>query len=261
MIVRSAAWATGLALFAVSTSALAQCPPISPDPLTVMSFDEFRSLSEEYPTHRGEYETTAEFSARREAVSSRMPHSAWVNVPLDLEYVTYSADAQVFEVQKWAVANRNLNYPAIFQGAGVSFPAAYDNFHLVLPSEVVSRDSYIGENAYGARREVTRLSSVTRAIFERPARRGEAIFPRLGNEAAFRVPVPAAVAPEYKHKLRAAALLQPLEPYHVDASDQTRVTMTGARDEAVAYRIVFADIRCIAITDDRNIPLQSRATN
>lgn len=118
-----------------------------------MSFDEFRSLSEEYPTHRGEYETTAEFSARREAVASRMPRSAWVNVPLDLEYVTYSADAQVFEVQKWAVANRNLNYPAIFQGAGVSFPAAYDNFHLVLPSEVLSRDSYIGENAYGANRD------------------------------------------------------------------------------------------------------------
>jgi len=131
----------------------------------------------------------------------------------------------------------------------------------VLPSEVGAVGSYEGKNMYGATREITRVSSTTRAIFERQARRNEELFSQPATEQAFTIAVPVAQAPQLRDRLRAAVLVQPLPPFHAESSGQTRVTMTGGRDETVAYKILVADIRCIAITDENNVVLQSRATN
>lgn len=238
-----------------------ECPAGGQGSLALTSFDDLRTLASSFPTTKGEFETTADFMARQRNAASQMPDLAWISLPLDLNHVAYNADEQAFQIHSLAVDNLNLNYRFIFADAGVGIDAAYDNIDLVFPAEIRTIDSYVGQNVYGAKRNVTRLSTITRAIFDRPARRKETLFPRLRDGPAFNVSVPVDQAPTYRERLRAAVLVAPRAPYYVEASGRTRVTMTGGRDEAVTYQVLIGDIRCIVITDDHNAVLQSRATN
>jgi len=238
-----------------------ECPVERQGPLALTSFDDLRTLAASFPTTKGEFETTADFMARQRNAALQIPDMVWTSLPLDLNHVIYNADEQAFQIYSFAVDNLNLNYRFVFADAGVGIDAASDNIDLVFPKEILSIGSYVGQNVYGAKRNVTRLSAVTRAIFDRPARRKETLFPRLRDAPAFNVSVPVDQAPTYRERLRAVVLVAPREPYYVEASDQTRVTMTGGRDEVGTYQIIVGDIRCIAITDDNHIVLQSRVTN
>lgn len=251
----------GLALALLAGPSFGQACPGQSETLRVSEFDQVHRLALVYPTFRGEFESTEQFVARQTSAATALAEAVWVRLPLDLTYVRYDADSQAFQVQNYALDNRNLDYGYIFGSAGLTIPTGRESIDLVLPSEVEAVSSYVGKNIYGATRDITQVSSATRAIFERRARRNENLFPGPATQPAFSVAVPVAQAPQLRDRLKAAVLIQPLPPFHAEGSGQTRVTMTGGRDETVAYQVLVADIRCIAITDDNDVVLQSRATN
>ncbi len=111
-------------------------------------------------SQKDEFETTAAYRARIDGQASIIKaalrsktgsESVIVSVPVKADHARYDADREVLTVSAT---------PSPVQTSRASDSASGSSYHTVFVTDVIAQDldSYIGENAYGAKRKVIKLS-------------------------------------------------------------------------------------------------------
>lgn len=132
------------------------------------------------PNAKGEYETTATFEGRVSDAIKSLAHEVIVEIPIQRKYITYNADKQILDVQKYTFSNGITKYDGVF-GYGTPFymkiKYGFDNIDVVFSDSDIVTGSYIGKNAMGVEIPVTKVMRNTKAIFERNAGAHEYLIP------------------------------------------------------------------------------------
>ncbi|MCA8897864.1 MAG: hypothetical protein R3C00_04620 [Hyphomonas sp.] len=257
MKLRSAA-AIGAILPFVMSSAQAQerCP--TPNLLTEapVTAAELYDTLHDRNVAKGEFETTAQFEARK--AQSAAPPQALVKVEVDSRKFIYDADNQVFrlfvpELQTTA-SYRNGYIPKEMKDILGDYRYGKPVELLASEEETGSRE-YEASNAYGATTSVTERSFDSDVIFDNKGRKrlasGDDLFQeRAEYETAYlEIPVPLADAPAVKGNLSLVALVQPRYPFTLENRYRIEPTREYPTDLQTHYMLAFADIQCIGVLD------------
>lgn len=95
------------------------CPAVEGSTYEVMSGTDFGKRFEKLPSVRGDFETTAEFEARRiSEISDLIGKELFVSVATDNGSIRYEADSQHFFLTEWFFSNtsRDFTQDALFAG-------------------------------------------------------------------------------------------------------------------------------------------------
>jgi hypothetical protein len=180
---------------------------------------------------KGEFETTAEYEARRRASEASAIHV----FALKAEPPTYDADKQLFAIRP------SSDFVPI--GSNVDF----DRLGFVLETESLSESTYEGTNTSGATRSVQKAVGIAYALLAK--RRSDVAAPSI------RVRVPVADAPRLKESLRVllianvsardipAAIANVVEPRAVGANGVAYIRPTVAKplDLTMYYFVAVAE--------------------
>jgi hypothetical protein len=247
------------------------CANLPEGPIAPVTFDQaIASLS---GTGAGlvkdEFETTAQFEARR-AAATVAPSSLLVSLSVNPEYVSYNADTGSFAISPAAVANLGTDWSTVFLGSphySAIEHSSYGNIAIVLSSTSRANGTYIGQNAYNASWEITRVNQTVNAIFESKPRRYASNlwwgYSSANSSPTWNLPVPFEQAREFESKLRAAVLIAPRAPFFFENTQPSsaRVTIQNPFEITQTSRIIVADIQCVVFTDDANNVLLLARTN
>jgi hypothetical protein len=215
-------------------------------------FDEFSKQSVE----KGEFETTAQFEARKLAIGD--PPPVLVRVDVAVDRYTYDADQQAFQLFIPTLEPSTL-YRSDFRLRGMKEVLGdYQNgnpVHMKLRDDDISEREYEATNAYGATTLVTEKNSEEYVVFDNKGRRqmatGDNLFEvrKKYETAHLIIPVPLDRAPEVKSQLTMVALIDPHAPLTAEADYRISPTREYPRDIRTHYKILFADIQCVGVLD------------
>lgn len=256
------------ALFAVATSAQAQssCRSFEGQTIRPQSFADaarrFRIAS------KGEFESTAQFEARRAAaIGDPSIPLVIAKEPDDRQYFKYDADAQKLRIEQWVFKNKRMDTWSAFYEAKVDEllkPSTYNNLDIVISQSDSVTGTYAATNGYGAKVEVLRVARRTEAIFERSAELMElGIFPEsaLNQNVIGELALSPTEAQALKPKLQLAVVVVPKPPYLVSGVHSPgKVTRENPRDITESFTILVADMQCALLTDAMHKVLGSYAT-
>jgi hypothetical protein len=185
--------------------------PIAPDVLW--------GILANVPNVKGEYETTVAFEGRVADAMKPLAHQVVVEVPIQRKFITYNADKQIIDVQKYAFSNSTTKYDGVF-GYGSPFydkvEYGSENIDVVFSDSESTIGSYIGTNAMGVKIRVTKVKRITKSIFERKAGFNENLFPaqiKYDDPVVSWKNVPPDVAKKVKESARVAFVYVPKPPY------------------------------------------------
>lgn len=242
----------------IGLTATAHAQPSCPTPdelnLPVQSFaDVFKPDGAK--ASKGEFETTADFEARKATVQS--PGVALIALEPVPTPFQYDADKQEFRVSHWTFDGNVLYWGlrGITAEQRTLFGSAGDDpIELGVSNVRKSTGSYEAQNAYGAKTTVEKVHRDIAVIFQDKGRSmatGDTLFGSYGSVQTryltFKAPL--ADAPGLKSELRLVALVNPKPPYFAAGtyvSDPSRQFPTERTDEV---SILFADIKCVAAID------------
>jgi hypothetical protein len=213
---------------------------------------------------RGEYETTAQYEARRSASVGGSGPLIILKTPEGRDkYIRYDADAGRLGIQTYAFDNTGFDAWYAFYGtpaAQALDPSTLGNLDVVISQDEKAAGTYQGQNAYGARWTVTRINRTTQAIFDR------ALTPREGMSrglfpSADSAPYMAGfleISPEeaqrIKPVMKLAFVVEPREPYVVrnNYSGRGRITIQNPNDVTENSTVLIGDIQCGLALDANN---------
>lgn len=219
---------------------------------------------------KGEFETTAEFDARRAPAVATLPGELiLLKQPEDREHLIYDADAQRLDIVTYAFHNIGLPDGALF-GPGAPYEGAveygYASLAVVINYDSTSHGSYLASNAFGAPVRVARIYKRYRGVFERPASYSDGLFPSADEEPHIAGSV--AMTPEFARKemnlIKLAFIVRPKAPYFAIRPGKDDIPNTPSIDypfevtEEVSALI--GDIQCGLVLDSTNQVLGSFET-
>ncbi len=243
-----------------ASQVLEACP--TPEILSgpTQSFDDLYSRSQGLSVEKGEFETTAQYEARRAAAQG--PGPALIEVGVENDWFEYDADKEQFTLnaehfQPFALPFQN-DYDLDEELYGrMSFGTA-----VFLPVYIheSSEEPYLAQNAFGAEFTVKRETQHFAMVFDRPPRddysaRFDTLFTENDDLGAteYRVRLtfaaPLESAASLKQQLTAVAYVAPKAPFADDFRHFMKGTARAPRDLTTITHVVHADIQCFGIRD------------
>lgn len=217
---------------------------------------------------KGEFETTAQYQARRAAALGGSATRPLIisKVPEGQNYFEYNADAGVLGIKSYAFHNTTMDTFSAFYTAGAQSKipvSTISNIEALISRTESVIGAYTAGNAYGAQVEVSRIQWTTKAIFDRESNLSEGLFPAADNSPYLvgTLAVPPAAAQRLKPTLQVAFVVVPKEPFTVSGTHKPgRVTIQNPRDITEDFSILIADIQCGLLLDEKNRVLGSYPT-
>lgn len=234
----------------------------------------FDALVAQAPTvePKGEFETTAEFEARKAAATRTAPKNP-VFVELtpatSTRGLTYDADRAVFQINDY-VFNADSYYTELRTAFGS--PLRTNGFGSLIGVRLgrASEDigNYEATNAFGAKTLVQRRNVTYYELVEGvPSKTGGSSFwvrPKgtYGDAIVGELPVPIADAQEMKQHLRPIVMFLPKAPFYVEVkSAGPSPTRDFPYDMAITTKALVGDMQCALLIDNRTMTvLWSRPT-
>jgi len=215
---------------------------------------------------KDEFETTAEFEARKALAGHPADKIVAVRATFDSEYATSDADTEAFIIARYAWDNLADGVDRI---DGVSnataLPNSFDQrLSVGLTESESAKDEYVGTNAFGATQNVLVVTRERYSVYDRvlPGATVDAAGSwetdtvvrqeRHGlvlETPAVTVPVPRVAARSVKSTMLAGIVIRPRPPYMAVAEKRWRPTVRDPRDVTAVSRIILADILCAVLTD------------
>ena len=213
-------------------------------------------------TPKDEFETTAQFTARRAAALRGVTTPLIIGKePEESKYLKYDADAGVLRIITYAFHNRYIDYWSAFYNAGMHNKIDvstdyYGNIAVVITISDKVSGKYVGTNAYGAKIEVTKIQRYTSAIFDREkSLYNKELFPNAANKpyVVGEFGLSPAEAKRLKPQLKLAFVVTPKEPYFVTGSHKDgKTTVNNPRDITENFSVLVADFQCGLVMDVAN---------
>lgn len=201
---------------------------------------------------KGEFETTASFETRRAA--ARRWTGGWevLALPTDRAHVRYDADAGAMTIEAGAFGAREFSDEIGAQmAASLSAQDEGKKRGAPIPYSTTERPvrSYVAQNGFGARMQVTEIARHTRALYESET----ALFANATDRDSpvMVFGVPAVRARAAKATLRVALLLKPRPPYLV-VTDLDRPQVTGPTDYIDKASVLHVSSACAFTLDGAN---------
>jgi hypothetical protein len=225
---------------------------------SVVTFDsaveKFRSIGP-----KGEFETTAEYEARRSRVigASGTP-VVILNRSEDPKFFEYDADTATLRVVRYAFSNRGMDYWSAFYTANQKdkFDVSTGfNLAFVASMSEVPVGTYQASNAYGAKAEITRLERTVKAVFERGAKLDEALFPNTERPpfVVGTIKMKPDEARRIKPGLKTGFLVKPKAPFLISGRHRVgTTTIQNPYEVTESFQILIADIQCGFLLDSDN---------
>lgn len=181
----------------------------------VVPITAFGTLAKRLPAQieKGEFETTEQFNARREAASRRSPTSLSIlALPINLDHVRYNADLKAMSIEASAFTTGFYSAETAAElGAGFSTREMTGGTPMPHSQTEKVLETYVARNRLGAAFEVSDVERQTNALHVTVAK----LFPfakyKTSPIAIFDVPL--AAAPRVKQSIRAALVVQPQSPF------------------------------------------------
>ena len=260
----------------------AECPVVG-DAVTFRDVTEVyasmaASLAGSHPWTKGEFETTAQFEARK----AKAMAAADFHQPVLLEgkydpgQVEYDADNQVFVMKTYAWDNMGVSWDKVF---GFHNPYGIKPLSNIDPvqglglaqDEKIVR-SYRASNPFGFGAEVT-MHVIERTIYGvfdsllplKPGSGLDASRPKWNHELttgeydspAIVVPVLLQRAAKLKNKMRVGVLVRPKEPFTATGEQHWSPKVYRPTEINETITLIMADILCAVITDQDGIVLKT----
>jgi hypothetical protein len=255
-------------LMAAGVPAFAQACP-TPDLLSAKpkAFSEVFKTPSANALKKGEFETTAEFEARKAALSG--PPQSVLSIALGNDAFEYNADAQQYLV-KLSRLGSNLTYSDL-RGVPEDIRELFGTF-LSTPIEfAVSKTetpmgTYEAQNGFGAKFTIEKRQETVLAVFEGRGRdKGGAYDNLFSVNESYKTsdrtfPISLAQAKEWAGKLSLVALINPKRPFFLKATRVREPTASLPLDITSDVSILFADIQCIGVLGPNGDVLASWAT-
>lgn len=223
---------------------------------------------------RGEYETTAQYEARRAAEMGDTGGPLIIlKEPEDRDkHIRYDADAGQLDLSRYAFDNKILDAWHAFYGtphAKSLNASTIGNYEVVISQSEQTSDTYIGQNAYGASWEIMRITRIVQAIYERgPGPRDygsfSSLFPTADDSPYMvgHIQMSPEIAQHTKPTLKLAFVVVPREPYvvHSQYTTQTRISREYPFDVTYDATILIGDIQWGLVLDASNRVLAAYPT-
>lgn len=255
-------------LFTTTANAQDQCPGYVGQVIAPKTFDSaIAGLAKLTP--KGEFETTAQYEARKAASVGDVPGAVIISkVPEDRKYFEYNADSQKLRIITYAFQNTGFDIDGAFFDAGLDGKIDARNGDTVVISRTdKATGTYLGSNGFGAKATIARVQRVTKAIFEAQVRQRDilalSIFPAAASSpyVVGELTLSPAEAQVLKPKLKLAFVVQPKEPFLVKGNHSTgKTTIQNPTDITEDFSILIGDIQCGLVTDAANKVLGSYST-
>ena len=267
--------------FAANILKAAECPATG-DTVTFRNVREvYTSMTSSLTTAdltKGEFETTAQFKARK----AKAIATADFLQPVLLEgtyesyYAKYDADKQRFVVETQAWDNMNVAWDEVFEPRNDYGIEPLYNFYTVrgvgLVEDREPMRSYRASNAFGVEVTVSKSEVTQYGVFDKLLSR-EAISlsgeRRLEwahditideyNNPAVILPIPLQRAAEIKDKMRVGVMVQPKEPFTATGWDHMPPKIDLRIEINTKINVVMADILCAVIADQDGVVLKTIA--
>lgn len=227
-------------------------------------------------TPRGEFESTAEFEARRARaggtgplIIGKIPDPERYGDPNGRgDFFRYDADRQVLRIISYAFDNKNFTMDDIFgYGAPMyregDYTPRFSNVDVVISETNRPLGSYRGRNAFGVAATVIRVNRTLSAIYDRPLPgTSEGLFPHVGpDNVVGELHMDPVTARHAKLTMRVAFVVVPKEPFVVShTTSPSTATIDNPQEVTVTTRVLFADIQCALLLDERNTVLGAYET-
>lgn len=258
-------------LAAPSTAALAQsCESYVGQPVNLLTFAQALTYVPNVEP-KGEFETTAEFETRRQQATAGKGGPLLVSkAPEDRKYLEYDADAQRLGIKMFAFDDTGFSATDAFYNiaAANSLEASsFANFDTVISTNENVAGSYEGQNAYGAKATVVKVTRKIEAIFDRPrdlkTDQNSGLFPAADKSPHMvgYLSLSTTEAQRLKPLLKLAYVVEPKQPYVVKRSYLSgKTTVASPREVTEDVTVLIADIKCGLVTDDKDVVLGAYPT-
>lgn len=249
---------------ALVASPLANAQEACPTPEVLagaaITFDDLYGQINVLAVEKGEFETTAQFEARRNAI--QLPSSALVQIHVDPEWFEYDADHERFILKaerfeffslpfRYDPKADKTVYGLLSRGKPVLLPAY---------SETITEGVRLAQNAYGVQFTIAQERLNYALIFDRPPRDDySADFDTLFSEnddmgatdykIRLKIPAPLASAAALKGEMAAVAYITPKAPFAQSFQDFRGATTTSRRELTTVTHVLHADIQCFGVRD------------
>ncbi len=203
-------------------------------------------------TPKGEFETTAQFEARRAASAGSIRGPLIIEkAPEDRKYLEYDADAQVLRLKSYAFHNTDLGTWNMLYAAGYNrkIPASTSsNIDVAISSIDKVVGSHEAQNAYGAKAQIAEIERTIKGIFEREASFTDRdLFPAAKDSpyVVGAIPLTPAEAMALKPTMRLAFVVVPKEPFLITGTHKVgKTTIANPREITERFSLLIADIQC-----------------
>ena len=255
-------------LVATAAGAQTQCQSYAGQTIAPLTFDQALTRMPSLAP-RGEYETTAQYEARRAAAGGGRGPLVILKQPENRDtFIRYDADNGRLGIQGYAFDNTNFDAWTALYGtphADTLNPSTIGNRDVVISSRDTPAGTYQGRNAFGATWTVTRINRTTQAIYEGPQPGlTTSLFPsaeRSTNIVGY-LDMSPEVAQRAKPTLKLAFVVEPREPFVVRRTyaGRGRITIQNPRDVTENTIILVGDIQCGLVLDATNRVLAAYPT-
>ena len=210
---------------------------------------------------KGEFETTAEYEARRASSQTASPKEIVVRSRPGLIGNEYDADGERFNLtmENWSGSIdtdrilRELKLQEAPSGHGIG-----------LESTVTDAGSYSASNGFGVQSTVRKSRSIDFVVFDRAKEFSDNTWQYdFGGDAPLDLgkgiwlKVPRSRAPALKEKIGYAVALSPKPPFALETYERKKPTVDDPTDDVTVQKVIVADIRCLAVIDGDNKVLRT----
>jgi hypothetical protein len=258
------AGAISFSLISVSSSIAGECSYAAGDAALFRTPSDVVAALSASAITKGEFETTAEYEARKASATGEVSSRYLVLTDYDPEFAVYDADREVFDISRFAWSNIVGSFDKVFPEVGI----IDDVYGFGLHVESQSMGSYQASNSFGATVTVVKTSRTRYGIYGGLNKSGSLLwaydFAESGSYSndTFRaegvtVPVPRSVAPQVKDGMIIGVEYAPQSPFLAEGSDYWEPTMK--RPEEIVEQVVslVGDIECLVIVGPDNIVLRA----
>lgn len=203
------------------------------------------------PAPKGEFEITATYQARtqnsgavKQIISKRMESP---------KYLEYDADKGAFTVLSYLFDNSNFPvWKTLYRAKAGLNANTSENRDVLISQSDAATGSYVGQNGFGAKAHISKITRTIKGIYEAPAGFNEGLFPDQHGVIGS-IPMDAPHAMAFKQQAKIAFVVIPKLPYIVKAMfTDGDATIDDPRDIQINSTILIADIQCGLLTDGAN---------
>ena len=237
-----------------------QCSSQSGQAVQFKSPPEVASMVGGGALEKGEFETTAEFEARKSSMTKGISgQTLLVEVSSDPDYIDYDADHERFKVSQYAWANIVGNFHAVgalwrLSPTG-SISVIDDVYGLGILKEERATGTYDGSNAYGTTVKVTQIERTLYSLFDKmgqpkhPTWKFDYTELNSTDRGGIYVEAKRAVAPQLKTTMRFGIEFAPRDPFLVLGRQHFGPNIDRPTDIMETILVMTGAMKCLVVTD------------